>query len=366
MTTTAEAPYEPFTDAGRFANVGPRVAVAILIGLVALVIFGILGGETHPKPRPHTGPPHSDFDFYRAVNARVHNGEPYYPAVVSEQRIEHYPLRPFMTVRLPTLAVAMAALPDLGARKLSIEILAVTMILVLMWRLHRQVDRYAGFILAFLLIGTAAAPAFIPDGYDLHELWAGELIAISLAVHSPRRWPLSLAIALVAVSIREFAAAYFLAMGVLAAKDGRRGEAAAWAGGLALFFAGLAAHAAMIRPLVHPNDIPSPGWAAFGGWRYLLTLMRWNPALYFAPAWGLAILAPLALIGLAAARGPMAERLILIVGGYSVAFMMFGRPDNTYWGLMISPLWPIGVIFTFEGLRDLVRRAAGIRDIKPS
>ena len=47
----------------------------------------------------------------------------------------------------------------------------------------------------------------------------------------------------------------------------------------------------------------------------------------------------------------MADRLALTVVGYGATFLVLGRPGNAYWGLMIAPLWPIGLLWTASALR---------------
>jgi hypothetical protein len=48
----------------------------------------------------------------------------------------------------------------------------------------------------------------------------------------------------------------------------------------------------------------------------------------------------------------------LIVGGYMIAFLFIGRPDNNYWGYLYSPLLPLGWMLAPAALYDLAARAA--------
>ena len=81
-----------------------------------------------------------------------------------------------------------------------------------------------------------------------------------------------------------------------------------------------------------------------------------------APLWVPALAAPLALLGLAC-RGPtgagLGLRLGVVVLGYTLAFCIVGRPDNDYWGLMIAPLWPLGLIQADRVVAGLLSAAAG-------
>jgi hypothetical protein len=88
--------------------------------------------------------------------------------------------------------------------------------------------------------------------------------------------------------------------------------------------------------------------------------MKWNGVLFTAPNWPAAVLAPLVLLGLAGAGGPLADRIALVVVGYTCAFMIVGRTDNAYWGLMIAPIWPIGLISTGTAARTLLGRLGAL------
>ena len=46
----------------------------------------------------------------------------------------------------------------------------------------------------------------------------------------------------------------------------------------------------------------------------------------------------------------LGQRLALTVFGYTLAFLVVGRANNSYWGLMIAPLWPLGLYFAGSAL----------------
>jgi len=255
----------------------------------------------------------------------------------------------------------MAALPTPSVRALCVQALAAASFVAWLWRLRPLTRAPVGFALATLVLGAAHAPAFISFGYTIHELWTGLLISLSLALYRPDRWWPSLLIGLAALALRELAAPFLLAMCALAWRDGRRREAAAWLGGLGLFALALGVHASALAPYVTPADHSSPGWLGLHGWRFVLLQMKWNLLLMTTPDWVAAVLAPLALFGLACAKGPLADRLLLVVGGYVAAFLVVGRPDNAYWGLIIAPLWPIGLYVPALVVGDLARSAAAER-----
>jgi len=331
---------------------GPR-AKWLLIGLTVILIgLGLLLPRS-PEPRAGAGK-QNDLVLYQTIIEAMRGGQGYYQAATEAQRARGYPLRPFLAVRPPTLAVAMSALPNAGAGRLAMGGLGVITVLAFLWRVTRQFGRPIAIIIAF---ASGIAAAFVPDAYLTHEIWAGLFIALSLAIHTPRSWLLSLVFGLIAVSVRELAAPYLLVMAVLGWRDGRRAECVCWVLGLAACGVGLWLHGAAVASLVRPGDSVSPGWLALGGWPFVLAALHMNGIAFMAPHWLLACLAPLALLGLATWTGPLCDRIALTVIGYCCAFLFVGRADNLYWGLLIAPLWPLGLPAAWVFAMRLRRRA---------
>lgn len=59
---------------------------------------------------------------------------------------------------------------------------------------------------------------------------------------------------------------------------------------------------------------------------------------------------------------PLGRRLMLIVWGYSLAFLFVGRSNNGYWGFIYGPIVAISLVFAPMALRDLWR-ATGPRNL---
>lgn len=356
MRASQSVESEPAFGAGRMAGLKAWQLLAILAAIAALIVVSI--GMARPDPRePKAKPGRGDLAMYIRVIEKVHAGEAYYPAMTADMRAHGYPLKPFPAVRPPQLTVAMAALPDVGARRLALHVLSAVVLLAWAWRLYRdKVPWVLGVaILAALFSGTVTAR--ITNGYAFHEIWAGLWIALSLAVYRPGRFGLSLVFALIGVMLRETTAPFFLVMAFFAWLEGHRREALAWIGGLGLFAVALAAHATTLQHYVQPGDLNSPGWVKFGGWAFVLQVMRWNAVLLLSPHWLAGVAAPVALLGAAMANGTLGKRIGLTVGGYMFAFMLAGRPDNAYWGMMIAPLWPVAVVLVAWGLWRWADRA---------
>ena len=241
--------------------------------------------------------------------------------------------------------MALAALPDVVTARIVLAVLALVTFAAWAWCFRALRGEPLRFTALLLLLSTGIVPALAPVAYPLHEVWAGLLIALSLALRRPDRWLLSVAIATAAALLRELAAPYLVAMAALALKDGCRREALGWLAGLLVFALALGAHAVAVGAVVTAADPTSPSWLSLGGLGFVLQTAGWNLLLSAGPDWLGAVLLPLALLGLATRRDALGQRLALTVFGYTLAFLVVGRANNSYWGLMIAPLWPLGLFF---------------------
>lgn len=349
----------------------------LLAGLAVLILVGLLAAQAPEPAGVYSADPHrTDQALYGAVIARMETGEGYYPAAVAEHRARHYPLRPFVTVRAPWLARLEAGI-GLPAASLLLRGLVVATLVAFGSRLGRALPspatRVAGVLLATGAIGFSAMPAFTM----WHEAWAGLLIALSLACRSERRWAASVLLGLGAALIRELALPYLLVMLAFALRDGRKRdscqreglhwkgfhresfhwEAWAWAGAVLLVASALGWHAACLDPLVSALDPASPGWVAGGGWGLVLRMLDSSTVLGTLPLPLIAGLAPLALLGWAAWPGPTGQRGAVLLAGFALAFTVIGRASNVYWGMLLGPLLPIGLVWAPFALADLARAA---------
>jgi hypothetical protein len=92
-------------------------------------------------------------------------------------------------------------------------------------------------------------------------------------------------------------------------------------------------------------------WVSGGGWCYVLKTTRTNLLFSYLP---LAVLAPVISViwaGLWVWPDHRTRRIAVVVTVYFLAFALVGRPDNFYWGLMVAPLVPLGLlgwVFAFQ------------------
>ena len=322
------------------------VSLAFLIGLI---LTGLADQKTPTAYHTRATGVYTDISLYRTIAAEMRRGAGYYGSAVSEARKHGYPLRPFVTVRLPTLAWFLSALPSdktaWGA------LMALAFVALCAWAKKLRADlTKPQYALAMICITSGLFPVLVPDFALFHETWAGLLVALSLAIRRKDAWVASVLIGLAAALTRELAGAYLLAMAAMALKDRNAREAAAWLTAITVFAIVLAIHAANVNALVTPADISSSGWIVFGGWSFVLHVAQCNVFLALLPPWMIAIVVPLALLGLTTSQ--IDQRLSLVVYGYFVAFLLVGRTDNIYWGLLIAPLWSLGLAFAIQTMRE--------------
>ena len=338
----------------RFAGLS-RPAAMGLLALVAIVIALGLWSPTTVTPSVANGA-QNDLALYRAVVARVRKGEAYEHAAVIEQRARGYPLRPFFVVRPPTLAELLALTPDQNIIRLVEAFLATTVIFAWTVRLSplRSGAPWMAWTAACLFTGVGASMA---GGVmsQLTEIWAGLLIALSLALRTESRFAAAVILGLAAALIRELAAPYLLAMALFAVIERRRAEAFAFVAALVIAAVALAWHAHQVLALVTPGDRSSQGWLRLGGMSFVRSTEAWNLVVPLVGSWATAVIAPLALLGAASWKGSTGIRLLSVLAGYLAAFLVFGRPENAYWGFLIVPLVAVGLTVAPLALYDLVR-----------
>lgn len=343
----------------------PRAgAIAILLALIAILAWSSiavprLAAETASSEAHETageGGSTGDFALYTHIHQRVATGESYYAAALAEQRAGNYPTRPFVTVRLPTLAWLNAALgPPVVRGALLTLLLATAAALYMRTRVVLGVPQAAAG--AFLLL-LGGAGVMADQASVIHELVAGLLLSLTLVLHRSERWWPSLALAALALAVRELALPFVLLWLAFALGQRRWREAAAVGAVLALFAAGLWAHYLAVTALLLPIDQTSPGWQAFAGPALpLLSLARMS-ALLVLPLWLAGPLAVLALLGWFGLGGRTGLFAGLWFTGFFLAMALFARPENTYWVMLVLPAYLAGLAWAPRALRDLFRAAA--------
>jgi hypothetical protein len=345
-----------------------RVPARIVLACCTLLLAATLLALTAPSPPPVSHNPtarandQADVVLYESIVAGVRGGGDYYAVAAQALRAGDYPMRPFVTFRLPTLALLEASLPG-WAPPILLYLLAASVMLAWFIRLRPAFTRAPPLAIALVLL-TAGMTAFVQSELvAFHEIWAGLLIALSLALRREDRWVEAVAFGLIAMLVRETAGLYVAIMAVLAWYEGHRRESLGWLAAIGVFAVVIAFHAHAVAQVVAATDPASPGWAGMLGFGFFVKTMSISTALALAPTWLGAPLVGLALIGWSAWREPLALRATAIFCGYAVLLSLFGRTDTFYWGLMIAPALLIGLAFAPDALRDLYAAATDRRRI---
>lgn len=297
----------------------------------------------------------ADFDLYEAIDRRIAKGESYYPAALDEQRSSRYPTKPFVTVRLPTLAWSSLLL-GLDSWRIAALTLWLTAIIGLYAALKGTASRpeRTGAALA----APAAAAGIEKVGLS-HEIVAGLLVSASLALYRRERWWPSLLLAACAVAVREMALPFLLLWGAFAAVERRWRELAAVVAVVLLFAAGMALHAQAVIAEQLPGDLVSPGWTGFQGPALPLFGMVTVTLLQTLPVWIAAPLAVLPLLGWLGLGGRLGLFASLWFTGYALAVALFARQENFYWLALLIPAYGAGLAFVPRALADLTAALRG-------
>jgi hypothetical protein len=313
--------------------------------------FEIAAGTKGPKRDRD-----EDLQLYDRVIQRIAKGDHYYDFIMAEQRKANYPVQPGFAVRLPTLAYINAWLGFPG--QVAAAIVLMLSILTVWWRrFGDEPGMLPRRTIAIALLFVGASLGLNRDFFVLHELWAGGLLALSFGLHRPGKWVASLAVAALALAIREFSLPFVLLMAAMAFWRGDRKEGAAWALLALVFMSLLYAHLQIIAAQVLPTDPPSPSWLAMRGMSGWLSNIILSSNIRFLPHWLAGPLVMLAIMGWAGWRSAAGSFGTLLFLGYGLFFMIAGRGDNFYWGCMITPALFIGLAFVPDWLKSLWQSA---------
>ncbi|QZH75742.1 MAG: hypothetical protein JY451_03880 [Erythrobacter sp.] len=353
----------PDRPLARLPRWGALVLLALLAGAMAwaAVSVGPVAQEAAPAETADAteldDEDGGDLALYRRISERVTAGEGYYPAAMAEQRAGNYPTRPFVTVRLPTLATLHAIIGLQGANWLAMGLL-LSAILLFIHRLRalaQPAERIAAGVL--LLLGGAAA--ITPEAGLIHELLAGLLLTLALALYDPARWWPALLVAGLALAVRELALPFVLLWLAFALVDQRWKEAAGIAALLLVFAVGMYLHYLGVEAQRLPEDAASQGWAAFAGYSLPLYAIASLTALLFLPTWLAAPLAILPLLGWLGLGGRLGLFATLWFAGFLTMVALFARPENFYWVQLTLPALFAGFAFVPRALADLATALRG-------
>lgn len=357
-----------------FPHLPQWAAVAVLALLAAAMAWSAWAAVTTPPPpkrplavsaapatasapvsTPAKRPPRGDLALYSRIHARMAAGQGYYAAALAEQRASGYPTRPFVTVRLPTLAWAQALLGPGGVR-LAALVLAGAAILALNWR-REPLASLEARIIASALLAAGGGAALSPLAAFDHDFIAGVLLTCALLAYRRERWWPALIALAAALAVRELAAPFAALWLAFALAEKRWREAAAVASVLALLAIALTFHAQAVAGGRLAGDLASQGWNARAGFMVPLTGLAGLTGLRLLPPVLAAPLAILPLVGWAGLGGRTGLFAALWFMGLATMMALFARPGNYYWAELALPAYAIGLAFAPRGLAELWRRA---------
>lgn len=340
----------------RFARIS---ALGTLAALIVALLIAVAPAPTSPAPKVRASKAEqSDLQLYRDITARVAKGEAYYPAAADELRKGGYPLKPFVTFRLPTHAFVYGHVPE-GAMVVLEGLLALA-VLVVWWIRLLPVLPLRGRAAALILAVGGTATLVEPVTGLFHESWAALLMALMIGLRRPGHAAGAIVAGGLALMIRETVLPMILVMFTLALIERCRREALGWAAVLGLFAAYLFWHAGQVAAVVRPGDLASPGWQSFLGIRFALAAFSAVSSATVLPKALAFVVVLLSIFGWASVRTGWALRVTLMMIGYGAMLAMFARADTFYWALLIAPLSLVGIAFVPRAVAVLVRSARGV------
>lgn len=339
-------------------------ALVMLTGLLILLALASWSPSTAPSPKLRSSPAaQNDLSLYRDIVAGVAAGGDYYEVAAREQRAGHYPLKPFFTFRLPTLAVGYAAM---GERVMILVVWLMSAGLMFAWWMRlRPILPLPMLGATMALLAGGLGGLLQPVTGMFHESWTALLMALMVAVRRPSRlWP-AIAAGGAALMLRELALPMILVMGGLALFERRWREAAAWLAVVLVFAAYMVLHAGWVAEVVRPDDLASQGWSRMLGAQFALksiAMVTFGIRMPDVIAGGLLILS---LFGWASVRAGWALRATLLLTGYGLMLALFARADTFYWALLVAPLSFAGLVFVPKAFTDLARAVRGVPQPAP-
>jgi hypothetical protein len=309
------------------------------VALLLLLILASFGKTASgPAAPPETPTLVSDATLYRHIIRRMELGESYYTAAAQEQRYHGFPLKPIVTVRLPSMSwLNLSSDPQLILR-------ALLVLTAVAWAALPGLALGERTAVA-VLITAGAWQVFADDAALIHEYWAALLIALSAAVYRPHRWWVALLSALAAVLIRELALPFLLLAGAFAFAEGRCREAAGWAAATLIFGMAMVVHGFQVSQVALPTDRVSSGWLGLLGYPEVIRRIAMLTPIAVFPDPVAKVIASVALVGWLGLRDRRGVFVFLFLIGMTIFLAVFPRYNNLFWTLMVAPLWLAGLTF---------------------
>ena len=325
--------------------------------LAALVCLTLTGLWTQPIQRRGTQAQSDggDAELYRTVVESLRGGDSSYDALGGELRREGYPSASVLNWRTPA-HLQMLRVLSLPAASLLLKLLALVALLLVPLAFPRS---SAGVLL--ITIGAqmgALATAFTPDAAVIADVWAGVLVALSLAMYYRSQVAAAAALGATALFFRELAALYCVACGLIALAQRRRGEIYIWLLAALSYSVYFGIHVAQVSAHFQSGDrLHAESWIRWNGAAFILATISVNGWIAFAPRWVSSLYGAIGIAGSTSSAAPPQVRLSLLF--YLVLFATAGQHFNEYWGFVTAPIWAFSFSHGLVTIRDLFRTASG-------
>jgi len=286
----------------------------------------------------------TDMSLYKDVVRDIRNGGTYYEVLGSALRAHNYPVRSIFNWRPPWLLQGLASVPDWCGRLL-LALLAGVTIVNATTILRREMP-------GSLFVINAAVPAAAAESVFFAEIWAGLLIALSAVAYAKDKRIQGVLWGVAALFIRELAAPYCIVATLIAVREKRWREVAAWSAGIAVYGLFFAVHAWRVVQHMHPDDPANVNsWVYFGGLPFLFQIWRTDGLFLLFPRPVFAFVVVGIIVSWWSRRMPVHVRSTVIL--YSICFLVVGLPFNTYWGFMLAPVMGIWLSYAYDGFHHL-------------
>lgn len=331
-------------------RLSPNTARLVLVLLLAAAAASIWISLGITEPVKRAGP--TDLDTYQRVVEALRSGQNYYTALHAALLDGGYGTLSPLNWRPPLFLTFVSWFPTLGAAQLFLEALTVTAWGLAVALLYRRAG-LASAVAGGLLLALSLLSIFADRAVLSFELCAGTLILISVCAYGLGwRW-LGFAVAVLALLVRELAGIYVVVCLCMAVRERRRQEIAAWLVALLAYAGFYAWHWIQLGALIGPQDhAAATGWLQFGGPGFVLRTAAFSGILLVLPYWVAALALIVGLVGLTTMPRALATVVLFLL-----LFLIYGRPENNYWGALYAPLVALGLVAAMPVLAALLARS---------
>jgi hypothetical protein len=335
----------------------PPAIAALTLAVVAAATVALIAIALGLPPEPETGPVHGDLDTYAEIVANLRAGQGYYAALHEALLAHGYSTISVFNWRPPLFLSAVAWLPSTAWMQAITGLLAVVALAMARVMVFRHQGRTAALSVS-LLLALSLAAVLAPRAGLICELLAGALILLSVSAYGLGQRGLGVAAGAAALFTREIAGLYVVVCVLAAWREKRWLELGLWLVLVVAYGLYFGWHTANVTAQLGPHDHgDSLAWLRFGGATFDLLTATFNGIFLVLPNWVTALLLPVSVLGLVAWRDAGGVRALWTVLGYLVLFAFVGKPTNSYWGALYTPLLALGLVHAPTMLRELVSAA---------